>query len=62
MAGPFDDPDGEYLVLVDDEGRHSLWPSFADVPAGWAVARGAGTRQACLDYVASHWTELRPRG
>ena len=51
MTNPFEDPDGEYLVLVNDENQHSLWPSFAALPAGWTVARTAGTRQECLDFV-----------
>jgi MbtH protein len=57
---PFDDPDGTYLVLVNDEGQHSLWPSFAQVPAGWTVAHGQDTRQACLSYVSANWTDMRP--
>ncbi|MFD4028587.1 MbtH family protein [Streptomyces sp. NPDC058576] len=61
MANPFDDEDGTYLVLVNDEGQHSLWPAFAEVPAGWAVAHPEGTRQACLDYVEQNWTDLRPK-
>jgi MbtH protein len=31
---PFDDPDGEFLVPVDDEGQHSLWPNSIDVLGG----------------------------
>jgi MbtH protein len=61
VTNPFEDPDGTYLVLVNDEGQHSLWPSFVEVPAGWAVAHAEDTRQACLDYVESHWTDMRPR-
>lgn len=57
---PFDDPDGTYLVLVNDEGQYSLWPSFAQVPAGWTVAHGEGTREACLSYVSANWTDMRP--
>ena len=30
---PFDDDDGSFFVLVNDEEQHSLWPTFADVPA-----------------------------
>lgn len=61
MTNPFEDPDGEYLVLVNDENQHSLWPSFAALPAGWTVARTAGTRQECLDFVEESWTDMRPR-
>jgi len=58
---PFDDPDGEFLVLVDDQGRHSLWPSFADVPPGWTVAHGPDTRPACLASIEANWTDPRPK-
>ncbi|GII00794.1 MbtH family protein [Planobispora takensis] len=58
---PFDDPDGEFLVLVNDEEQHSIWPSFAEVPSGWTARFGPDLRAACLAYVAAHWTDLRPR-
>ncbi|MFD8814192.1 MbtH family protein [Streptomyces sp. NPDC059627] len=58
---PFDDPDGIFLVLVNDEGQHSLWPDFVDVPAGWAVAYGEATRDACLAYIEDNWTDMRPK-
>ncbi|GGK15987.1 protein mbtH [Streptomyces camponoticapitis] len=61
MTNPFDDAEGRFLVLVNDEGQHSLWPSFAEVPAGWTVAHPEDSRQACLDYVETHWTDMRPR-
>ncbi|MFI6638823.1 MbtH family protein [Streptomyces sp. NPDC050504] len=60
-TNPFDDPDGRFLVLVNDEGQHSLWPSFNEVPGGWTIAFEENTRQACLEYVEANWTDLRPR-
>ncbi|MEV2229431.1 MbtH family protein [Streptomyces phaeochromogenes] len=60
-TNPFDDTEGRFLVLVNDEGQHSLWPSFAEVPGGWTVAFDENTREACLDYIEVHWTDLRPR-
>ena len=60
MTNPFDDPDGTFLVLVNDEGQHSLWPAFAAVPGGWAVAHGRDTRQACLDYVEAQLDRHAP--
>lgn len=60
-TNPFDDPDGTYLVLVNDEGQHSLWPSFADVPDGWVVALEQTDRQTALAYVEEHWTDMRPK-
>lgn len=73
MPNPFDDTDGRFLVLVNDEGQHSLWPVFAEVPAGWTVVLGAADssgqedgepgvdRAAALEYVEQHWTDMRPR-
>jgi len=61
MTNPFEDPDGTYLVVVNDEGQHSLWPEFVDVPAGWATVHGPSGRRSCLDYVEAHWTDMRPR-
>lgn len=60
MTNPFDDNDGRFYVLVNDEEQHSLWPSFAEVPAGWRVVFGEDTREACLGYVEEYWTDLRP--
>ncbi|MFH8619526.1 MbtH family protein [Streptomyces sp. NPDC017979] len=61
MTNPFDDENGTFLVLANDEGQHSLWPAFADVPAGWTVVLPENSRQACLDYVNTHWTDMRPK-
>jgi uncharacterized protein YbdZ (MbtH family)/acyl carrier protein len=52
--------DGEFLVLVNKENQHSLWPAVVDIPVGWEVAHGRDSRQNCLDYVDAHWTDLRP--
>ncbi|MEO3749143.1 MbtH family protein [Streptomyces sp. B6B3] len=60
MANPFEGASTAYLVLVNDEGRHSLWPAFAGVPEGWKVAYGKDTRDACLRYVERNWTDMRP--
>ncbi|MFC5825234.1 MbtH family protein [Nonomuraea insulae] len=60
MSNPFEDPDRNYLVLVNDENQHSLWPADIDVPAGWTVAKSEDTRAACLEYVEQNWTDLRP--
>ncbi|MFJ2116221.1 MULTISPECIES: MbtH family protein [unclassified Streptomyces] len=61
MTNPFENPDGTYYVLVNDEGQHSLWPSFADVPAGWTKAFGEAGREECLTYVNENWTDMRPK-
>jgi uncharacterized protein YbdZ (MbtH family) len=60
MTNPFEDENGTFLVLVNAENQHSLWPSIVDVPAGWRTVHGEDTRAACLEYVETHWTDLRP--
>ncbi|MGW0859730.1 MbtH family protein [Streptomyces sp. NPDC002690] len=61
MTNPFDDQDGTFLVLVNDENQHSLWPRFADVPEGWTVTHGPDTHAACLAHVEESWTDMRPK-
>jgi MbtH protein len=61
MTNPFDDQDGTFLVLANDEDQHSLWPAFAEVPRGWRVVLEADSREAALAYVEANWTDLRPR-
>lgn len=58
---PLDDENGTFYALVNEEGQYSLWPVFADVPAGWTVAFGQDTRAACLEFIERSWTDMRPR-
>ncbi|WUD70703.1 MbtH family protein [Streptomyces sp. NBC_00510] len=61
MTNPFEDQEATYLVLVNAEKQHSLWPSSVDVPKGWDIAFGEAARQDCLDYVERSWTDMRPK-
>ncbi|WP_018803935.1 MbtH family protein [Salinispora arenicola] len=60
-TNPFEDEGGRFYVVVNDEEQHSLWPEFAEVPAGWRVVFGEESRQKCLEYVEQNWTDMRPR-
>jgi MbtH protein len=63
-SNPFDDQDGRFLVLVNDEEQYSLWPTFAAVPAGWTVTFGGPDgidRDSALRHVDENWTDMRPR-
>ncbi|MET0475921.1 MAG: MbtH family protein [Mycobacterium sp.] len=60
-CNPFDDEHGSYLVLINDEEQHSLWPASAEVPAGWRVVHGKADRGACLDFIERGWTDIRPK-
>jgi uncharacterized protein YbdZ (MbtH family) len=63
-SNPFDDDEGRFYVLINDEEQRSLWPTFAEVPQGWRVEfgdDGGAPRQDCLSYVERVWTDLRPK-
>lgn len=61
MTNPFDDETGDFLVLVNDEGQYSLWPSHLEIPAGWRPTGPSGARKVCLDWIDEHWTDMRPK-
>jgi len=59
MSHPFEDPDADYVTLVNSEGQYSLWPLVIQVPIGWTIVH-QGKRQACLAYINEHWVDMRP--
>lgn len=61
MANPFEDENGTYFALVNDEGQYSLWPAFREIPGGWKQVGPEGNRKECLDWVDKTWTDMRPR-
>lgn len=60
MSNPFEDENGTYHVLTNDEGQYSLWPAYIAVPQGWRIVHDSDTRAACLDFVNKNWTDMRP--
>ena len=60
VTNPFEDEDGVYHVLINDEGQHSLWPSFVPVPQGWTIVHKSDNRAACLEFINKNWTDMRP--
>lgn len=62
MTGnPFDDESSSFFVLINDEEQYSLWPEFAQVPAGWRTVLGPVTRSEAIGYIEQEWTDLRPK-
>lgn len=60
MTSILDNAEGTFVVLTNDEGRHSLWPGISAVPEGWTVRFGPAGRPECLDHVEKSWADLRP--
>ena len=57
MTNPFENENGEFIVLVNHEGQYSLWPTFKEIPAGWSAAGPRGKKKECLDWVEANWTK-----
>ncbi|AUH50688.1 MbtH family protein [Chromobacterium sp. ATCC 53434] len=60
MANPFDNKEGVFFSLINDEGQYSLWPEFAPIPDGWQTSFGPADRQTCLDHIEQNWMDMRP--
>jgi len=60
VTNPFEDENGVFHVLINEEGQHSLWPSFIEVPQGWTIIHKSDSRAACLEFISRNWTDMRP--
>lgn len=60
MTHPFDDPNGSFYALLNKKGQYSLWPAFLDIPGGWEVVFGVAGRDACTEYIETHWQSVVP--
>ncbi|MDQ1081781.1 MbtH family protein [Pseudoroseomonas cervicalis] len=50
-----------FLVVVNDEGQHSIWPSYKPMPAGWQEVGQRGSKAECLDWIDANWQDMRPK-
>lgn len=50
----------EFVVLVNHEEQHSLWPAWKQIPDGWRSAGFEGSKTDCLAFVEAAWTDMRP--
>ncbi|WP_017904526.1 MbtH family protein [Pseudomonas asplenii] len=55
-----DSPETRFLVVVNEEEQYSLWPEYKEVPQGWRAAGKQGSKEDCLAYIESVWTDMRP--
>lgn len=56
-------PDGEldrYRVVINAEEQYSIWPVDLGNPLGWRDVGVTGTREECLAYIKTVWTDMRP--
>ncbi len=50
----------QYVVVKNLEEQFSIWLSDKPVPEGWYVQPMAGTKEDCLAYIKTHWTDMTP--
>lgn len=55
-----DSPETRFLVVINDEEQYSFWPDYKEIPQGWRAAGKQGSREECLAYIESVWTDMRP--
>jgi MbtH protein len=56
----WDSPDTCFLVVCNDEEQYSIWPDYKALPAGWSHIGKQGSKEECLAYIESVWTDMRP--
>jgi MbtH protein len=62
MISDYEAPENErFVVVVNDEGQHSILLDAIDIPGGWESVGFEGTKAECLEHVREIWTDIRPR-
>ncbi len=61
MTNPFENENITFLVLVNAENQHSLWPEFMAIPDGWDVVCGPAIRKDCMQYIYENWKDIKPK-
>ncbi|MGR5944371.1 MbtH family protein [Enterobacter sp. C4G1] len=60
FSNPFDNPQGQFAILCNDQVEFSLWPQQCALPAGWRVVCEPQSQEACQQWLAEHWHTLTP--
>jgi MbtH protein len=55
-----DDLSAIYKVVVNHEEQYSIWPNDRDNPIGWRDDGKHGSKDECLAYIGTVWTDMRP--
>lgn len=50
----------EFVVLINKENQHSIWPSKKAIPEGWSSLGFIGSKENCSKYIDEKWIDLRP--
>lgn len=55
-----DENEMTYKVVINHEEQYSIWPAERELPLGWNAVGQEGSKQTCLDYIETVWTDMRP--
>ncbi|GKU83910.1 MbtH family NRPS accessory protein [Niallia sp. NCCP-28] len=61
MYNPFENEQGNYIVLVNEERQYSLWPAAIAIPGGWNKEYGPEVKSRCQQFIEKHWQDMRPK-
>jgi MbtH protein len=50
----------EFLVVRNAEEQYSIWAANLALPAGWEPVGAEGSKEQCLEYIRTHWTDMTP--
>ena len=56
----FDREDTVFHVVINHEEQFSIWPTYKEIPKGWAAVGEPGSKKECLAYIEQAWTDMRP--
>jgi amino acid adenylation domain-containing protein/thioester reductase-like protein len=60
MAQAVETAPDDFVVVVNQIGQHSLWPSARTVPRGWRRRSGVMSRSECLRAIEAAWRDITP--
>ncbi|NEB82361.1 MbtH family NRPS accessory protein [Streptomyces sp. SID14478] len=49
-----------HVVVINEEEQYSIWPEGKAIPAGWRAVGEPAPKEQCLEYIETHWTDMRP--
>jgi uncharacterized protein YbdZ (MbtH family) len=47
FSNPFDNPQGQFYILRNEQQQYSLWPHHCALPQGWVVECPPQSLEAC---------------
>jgi len=60
FTNPFDNPQGQFILLQNAQQQFSLWPQQCALPAVWQVVSEPQSSEACQQWLAANWRTLTP--